>query len=119
MNLPHRHQERRFAQRLELRLSIVVSGRNDDGTAWSEPTDTDDISTNGALLHLNQKVNEGEGVFIRSNRPDGVPVEVKSEGYADGADNLRSGLRRRRHYRSDRKLAETFRGMDCRQRAGK
>ena len=61
---------------MALRLPIVVSGRADDGAAWSEPTETDDISTTGALFHLNQKVNEGENLYIRSHRPDGVPVEV-------------------------------------------
>ena len=30
---------------MALRLPIVVSGRSEDGAAWSEPTETDDIST--------------------------------------------------------------------------
>lgn len=63
---------------MALRLPIVVSGRADDGAAWSEPTETDDISTTGALFHLNQKVSQGESLYIRSHRPDGVPVEVKA-----------------------------------------
>lgn len=63
---------------MALRLPIVVSGRADDGAAWSEPTETDDISTTGALFHLNQKVSEGENLYIRSHRPDGIPVEVKA-----------------------------------------
>ena len=63
---------------MALRLPIVVSGRADDGAAWSEPTETDDISTTGALFHLNQKVTESEILYIRSHRPDGVPVEVKA-----------------------------------------
>ena len=71
-------EEKRFALRMALRLPIVVSGRSDDGAAWSEPTETDDISTTGALFHLNQKVAVGENLYLRSHRPDGVPVEVKA-----------------------------------------
>ena len=78
-NLQPQYEEKRFALRMALRLPIVVSGRADDGAAWSEPTETDDISTTGALFHLNQKVNEGESLYIRSHRPDGVPVEVKAK----------------------------------------
>ena len=63
---------------MALRLPIVVSGRADDGAAWSEPTETDDISTTGALFHLNQKIKEGESLYIRSHRPDGIPVEVQA-----------------------------------------
>lgn len=72
------YEEKRFALRMALRLPIVVSGRDNDGAAWSEPTETDDISTSGALFHLNQKVSVGEHLYIRSHRPDGVPVEVKA-----------------------------------------
>ena len=64
---------------MALRLPIVVSGRSDDGAAWSEPTETDDISTTGTLFHLNQKVLSGESLYLRSHRPDGVPVEVKAQ----------------------------------------
>ncbi len=64
---------------MALRLPIVVSGRSDDGAAWSEPTETDDISTTGTLFHLNQPVVAGENLYLRSHRPDGVPVEVKAE----------------------------------------
>lgn len=71
-------EEKRFALRMALRLPIVVSGRSDDGAAWSEPTETDDISTTGTLFHLNQKINVGENLYIRSHRPDGTPVEVKA-----------------------------------------
>lgn len=77
-NLPSQFEEKRFALRMALRLPIVVSGRTDDGAAWSEPTETDDISTTGALFHLNQKVTAGENLYIRSHRPDGMPVEVKA-----------------------------------------
>ena len=70
-------EEKRFALRMALRLPIVVSGRADDGAAWSEPTETDDISTTGILFHLNQKVTIDENLYIRSHRPDGMPVEVK------------------------------------------
>jgi hypothetical protein len=72
-------EEKRFALRMALRLPIVVSGRSDDGAAWSEPTETDDISTLGALFQLNQKVAHGDTLYIRSHRPDGVPVEVKAQ----------------------------------------
>lgn len=64
---------------MALRLPIVVSGRASDGAAWSEPTETDDISTTGTLFHLNQDVEMGESLYLRSHRPDGVPVEVKAE----------------------------------------
>jgi len=64
---------------MALRLPIVVSGRAEDGAAWSEPTETDDISTTGTLFHLNQTVSAGEILYLRSHRPDGVPVEVKAE----------------------------------------
>jgi hypothetical protein len=72
-------EEKRFALRMALRLPIVVSGRTEDGSAWSEPTETDDISTIGALFHLNQKVSVDEILNIRSHRPDGIPVEVKAK----------------------------------------
>ena len=75
---PH-FEEKRFALRMALRLPIVVSGRAEDGSAWSEPTETDDISTLGALFQLNQKVELDESLYIRSHRPDGVPVEVKAK----------------------------------------
>lgn len=72
-------EEKRFALRMALRLPIVVSGRADDGAAWSEPTETDDISTTGTLFHLNQMITLGESLYLRSHRPDGVPVEVKAQ----------------------------------------
>lgn len=72
-------EEKRFALRMALRLPIVVSGRAEDGAAWSEPTETDDISTLGALFQLNQKIASGDSLYIRSHRPDGVPVEVKAQ----------------------------------------
>lgn len=71
-----KYEEKRFALRMALRLPIVVSGRAEDDAAWSEPTETDDISTSGALFHLNQKVQPGESLYIRSHRPDGGAVEV-------------------------------------------
>ena len=68
--------ERRFALRMSLRLPIIVSGRAEDGGAWSEPTETDDISTTGTLFHLNQKVTRGDQLYLRAHRPDGAPIEV-------------------------------------------
>src|SRR5260370_28369740 len=76
MSTPYQDEERRFALRMALRLSIVVSGRADDGAAWSEPTETDDISTSGALFHLNQKVGIGERLYIRAHKPDSSPTEA-------------------------------------------
>ncbi|MDT7604040.1 MAG: hypothetical protein QOF61_2037 [Acidobacteriota bacterium] len=70
------NEERRFALRMALRLPVVVSGRAEDGAAWSEPTETDDISTTGALFHLNQRVARGEQLYLRAHRPDGSPIEV-------------------------------------------
>ena len=55
-SMPPQFEEKRFALRMALRLPIVVSGRSEDGATWSEPTETDDISTLGALFHLNQRV---------------------------------------------------------------
>ena len=71
-----KREERRFALRMALRLPIVVSGRSEDGAAWSEPTETDDISTLGTLFHLNQKVNRGDQLYLRAHKPDGSPIEV-------------------------------------------
>jgi hypothetical protein len=71
-------EEKRFALRMALRLPVVVSGRSEDGAAWSEPTETDDISTLGALFQLNQTISPGDSLYIRSHRPNGVPVEVKA-----------------------------------------
>ena len=79
MSMPTNNEERRFALRMALRLPIVVSGRAEDGAAWSEPTETDDISTSGALFHLNQKVNRGERLYLRAHRPDGGPIEVTAQ----------------------------------------
>lgn len=78
-NISPQFEEKRFALRMALRLPIVVSGRSNDGATWSEPTETDDISTTGTLFHLNQEVAPGEILYLRSHRPDGVPVEVKAE----------------------------------------
>ena len=78
-NISPQFEEKRFALRMALRLPIVVSGRSDDGATWSEPTETDDISTTGALFHINQKIASGDSLYLRSHRPDGVPVEVKAE----------------------------------------
>lgn len=76
MSTPSNNEERRFALRMALRLPIVISGRAEDGAAWSEPTETDDISTSGALFHLNQKVSRGERLYLRAHRADGTPIEV-------------------------------------------
>lgn len=76
MSTPNSPEERRFALRMALRLPIVVSGRTDDGSAWSEPTETDDISTSGTLFHLNQKINRGDRLYLRAHKPDGSPIEV-------------------------------------------
>ena len=76
MSTPTNNEERRFALRMSLRLPIVVSGRSEDGSAWSEPTETDDISTSGTLFHLNQRVSRGERLYVRAHRPDGAPIEV-------------------------------------------
>lgn len=75
MNMPI-NEERRFALRMALRLPIVVSGRTEDGAAWSEPTETDDVSTSGTLFHLNQQVHVGDQLYLRAHRPDGAPTEV-------------------------------------------
>ncbi len=72
-------EEKRLALRMALRLPVVVSGRADDGATWSEPTETDDISTIGALFQLNQAITHGDNLYIRSHRPDGVPVEVQAQ----------------------------------------
>lgn len=76
MSTPYNSEEKRFALRMSLRLPIVVSGRSEDGAAWSEPTETDDISTSGTLFHLNQKVTRGERLYLRAHKPDGTPIEA-------------------------------------------
>src|SRR5512141_1515223 len=81
-------EEKRFALRMALRLPIVVSGRSADGATWSEPTETDDISTLGAWFQLNQKIDQCESLYIRSHRPDGVPVEVKAKVVRTSAANF-------------------------------
>ena len=78
MSTPFNNEEKRFALRMALRLPIVVSGRDEDGSAWSEPTETDDISTSGALFHLNQRVARGERLYLRAHRPDGAPIETSA-----------------------------------------
>ena len=74
-----KREERRFALRMALRLPIVVSGRSEDGAAWSEPTETDDISTMGTLFHLNQRVGRGDQLYVRAHKPDGSPIEVTAK----------------------------------------
>jgi len=76
MSTHYNNEERRFALRMTMRLPIVITGRAEDGSAWSEPTETDDISTSGALFHLNHKVSRGERLYIRAHRPDGSPIEA-------------------------------------------
>src|SRR3989440_1877142 len=76
MSYRYENEERSFALHMDLRLAIDVSSRSDDGAAWSEPTETDDISTSGALFHLNQKVSIGEKLYIRAHRPDGSATET-------------------------------------------
>src|SRR5215831_2265724 len=78
MSTPSNFEEKRFALRMTLRLPLVVSGRAEDGSAWSEPTETDDISTSGALFHLNQRVSRGERLYLRAHRPDGAPIETSA-----------------------------------------
>ena len=76
-------EEKRFALRMALRLPVVVSGRAEDGATWSEPTETDDISTLGALFQLNQAVATGGGLYIRAHPPNGGPGEVKARVVAE------------------------------------
>jgi hypothetical protein len=100
MSTPYHNEERRFALRMALRLPIVVSGRAEDGAAWSEPTETDDISTSGALFHLNQKVSIGEKLYIRAHRPDGSPTEATATVGPPFAGDLRNGAGRRTNRRA-------------------
>ena len=95
MSTPPNNEEKRLTLRMALRLPIVVSGRSEDGAAWSEPTETDDISTMGALFHLNQKVQPGERLYLRAHRPDGteefggtlVPLrDLRRSPHAGGVD---------------------------------
>lgn len=69
-------EEKRFALRMAFRLPLIVSGKSADGTAWSEPTETDDMSTTGVLFHLNRKTSADETISIRSHRSDGLSVDV-------------------------------------------
>ena len=97
---------------MALRLPIVVSGRSEDGAAWSEPTETDDISTLGALFQLNQKINVDDVLYIRSHRPDGVPVEAKAQVVRVSAANYGTLARRRFDHRIKRQLATAIRCLD-------
>ena len=63
MSTPYQNEERRFALRMALRLPIVVSGRSDDGAAWSEPTETDDISTSDVRKVLNHHGRDARARF--------------------------------------------------------
>src|SRR6476469_4274986 len=72
-------EEKRFALRMALRLPVVVSGKTYDVLNDTETTETDDISTLGALFQLNQPIKQGDSLYIRSHRPNGVPVEVKAQ----------------------------------------
>ncbi len=63
-NMQPQFEEKRFALRMALRLPIVVSGRDEDGAAWSEST---------------AKMDNASNKKKRSHRPDGVPVEVKAK----------------------------------------
>jgi PilZ domain len=76
MSKTYQNEDRRVALRMALRLPLVVSGRTRDGSAWSEPTETDDISTIGASFHLNQKVKIGDALYIRAHQPDGSSIEA-------------------------------------------
>lgn len=69
-------KEKRLESRIALHLPIVISGRGEDGTAWCEPALTCDISISGALFHLNQRVEKGERLQLRTHTPDGTPTEV-------------------------------------------
>jgi len=74
----YNNEEKRFALRMAVHVDIVVSGRAEDGASWSEPTVTDDISTAGALFHLNQKVTRGERLYLRAHKPDGTAIEASA-----------------------------------------
>ena len=80
MKTPSHGEERRFALRMALRLRVIVSGRASEsgGAAWCEPTETNDVSTSGALFHLNRRVSRGERIRLRAHLPDGAPVEVEA-----------------------------------------
>jgi hypothetical protein len=71
-------EERRFALRVSLRIPLIVMGRGDDESAWSEPTQTDDISTIGTQFELNQRVDVGERLLLRAQRSDGKSVEASA-----------------------------------------
>jgi hypothetical protein len=64
--------------RIPLRLPIIVSDEADKG-AWSESTETDDISTLGALFGLDREVSPGDRLHIHTNCRDGAPVEVTAK----------------------------------------
>ena len=99
---------------MALRLPVVVSGRAEDGAAWSEPTETDDISTLGALFQLNQKIAQGDSLYIRSHRPDGVPVEVKAKVVRVLPANYGTSRVGVSPSKTQRKLAAAFRRLDRR-----
>src|SRR5215208_5803141 len=76
MSTPYNNEERRFALRMSLRLPIVISGRAEDGSAWSEPTETDET------LLLEKR---GRVAIITINRPDkrnALNIKTREEGAA-------------------------------------
>lgn len=78
MGTPYDREERRFTFRIMLRLPIVVSGKADD-VAWSEPTETTDISTAGALFNLIREVRSGDRLHLSASCRDGSPIEVTAK----------------------------------------
>ncbi len=68
--------ERRFALRIARRIPIVVSGRQGDGSAWSEPTETTDISSIGVQFEIDERAEPGDRLRLRAPRADGGMTEV-------------------------------------------
>ena len=72
-------KENRFALRMEVRLPITVTGRTHTGIEWSEPCETENISTIGALFNLSREVKLGEQLHLCSHGPDETMVRMPAQ----------------------------------------
>lgn len=73
-----RSAERRLLQRKWLCLPVVVTGIAPDGTAWCEPTRSEEVSIAGASLRLSNKVAVGDRLRLRV-QPFGAREIVAAE----------------------------------------
>ena len=63
---------------MALRLPLVVTGASADGAAWCEPTQTEDVSHDGASFRLSNEVRAGDRLRLRV-QPCGARETVEAE----------------------------------------